>query len=47
MVYLTAAMIAIWLLTFGYVFYLIQRTKSLEQEIRALETLVKEAEKGR
>ena len=42
MVYLTAAMIFIWLLAFGYVFYLVQRTKEVEQEVRALESLVQE-----
>ncbi len=44
MVYLAAAMVFIWLLAFGYVFYLVQRTKEVEQEIRALESLVQELE---
>ncbi len=41
MIYLFAAMVAIWLLAFGYLVYLGRRAQELEQEIRALEELVK------
>jgi len=42
MIFLFAAMVAIWLLAFGYLIYLGRRARELEQEIRALEELVKE-----
>ncbi len=45
MLYLTVAMIVIWLLAFGYVFYLVRRTDEVEQEIRALEDLMQELER--
>ncbi|GEM_PF-3993429 len=42
MIFLTAALIAIWLLTFAYLLYILQRIHSLEQEIRSLEVLLEE-----
>ncbi len=42
MVFLASALIAIWLLTFGYLLYLLQRLRALEQEIRSLEVLLEE-----
>ncbi len=44
MVYLTAAMTVIWVLAFGYLVYLVQRTRRLEQEIAMLADLVREDE---
>ena len=46
MIYLTAAMMVIWLLTFGYMIYLVQRTRQVEQELHALETLLEETGSG-
>lgn len=42
MIYLAAALAVIWLLTFGYLAYLVQRTRQLEQEVAALEELLQD-----
>jgi len=44
MQYLFAAMVVIWLLAFGYLIYLGRRAQGLEQEIRALEDVLRESE---
>lgn len=45
MTFLVAAFIAVWLLVLIYVIYMIQRQRSLEQELRSLEESI--AEQGR
>ena len=47
MVFLAAALAVIWLLTFGYMLYLVQRTRRLEQEVAMLADLLREQEQGR
>ncbi len=42
MIYLTAAMVFIWVLAFGYLLYIGRRTDRLEREIRMLEDVLKE-----
>ena len=45
MVYLAAAFIGVWLLVTGYVFYMSNRQRALETDMRTLEELI--AERGR
>ncbi len=47
MVFLAAALSVIWLLTFGYMLYLVQRTRRLEQEVAMLADLLREQESKR
>lgn len=46
MPYLFAAMAVIWLLAFGYLVYLSRRARALEQEIRALEDVLRDLGEG-
>lgn len=42
MTYLAAALAVVWVLTFGYLTYLVRRTRQLEQEVAALEDLLEQ-----
>lgn len=47
MVYLAAAFIGVWIIVTGYVVFLSQRQRQLEQEMETLEELVGERNSGK
>lgn len=47
MPYLAAAFIGVWIIVTGYVVYLSQRQRQLEQEMQTLEELVAERRSGK
>lgn len=47
MIYLAAAFIAVWLVVTGYLVYMGQRQRHLEQEMRTLEEMLAERQKPR
>lgn len=46
MIFLAAALAVVWAITFGYVIYLVQRTRRLEQEVAMLADLLREGQRG-
>lgn len=47
MTYLAAAFIAVWVVVTGYLLYMGQRQRQLEQEMRTLEEMLAERQKSR